>query len=208
MILYIVFEGDNGTGKSTQLGRVKGSLDKIFKNSNDILESISDVKGYKQPHINIFHEGDTCKKSHDNWYATVFDYALDRVNTQHLIEEKYFPDITIADRSYYSSIVYQGDGDKPNMDYVRLVNTFAIEPEVIFLFTNNDNSPIFNEYKNVLPAGKTYIIDTSDDSIEKTTSHIVEIILFLWLKEYKQLPVDDVIKTMKQIAFYNEEIGI
>lgn len=172
-MLYIVFEGDNGVGKSTQLGRVKGKLDELFGR----------MKIKVRPQINIFHEGETCKEHYDNWYECVLDYARDRASLQHLIKSQSYSDITIADRSYYSSLVYQGKSDPILQGYIRAVNQFATEPDIIFLLTNNPESENYKHYLKVLPYGSTFPINTKAQ-INLTTNEIITFIVYNWLVEY------------------------
>lgn len=167
--MYVVFEGTNGVGKSTQLPLVISLLNKYFKEYGE------DIK------INSYHEGDTCKKEYDNFYEEVLDYARDRAKCQKMTFGEGFASITIADRSYYSSLVYQGYGD---INYIRNVNKFVEEPELIFLFENNAYDYNTKLYLDILPYSKTTPIHTKYQPIEKTTSVIADTIFLYWLDEY------------------------
>lgn len=173
--MYIVFEGDNGVGKSTQLGRVKGMLEKAFNTS-----PLDDIK----MRVNMFHEGDTVGGNYDNWYEKVLNYARDRAGLQSQINPIYSHYITLADRSYYSSIVYQGRDDKPSIEYIRMVNKFVIEPDLIILLAKDTESEIYNRYINTLPFGTTWIVNTSHYNIDGTTKEITRCILYKWINEY------------------------
>lgn len=190
-MLYIVFEGDNGTGKTTQIGRVLGLLIKIFQEKQDLLKH--DITIHK------FHEGDTAHQVYDNWYAKVLDYARDRAVMQHRIHPEYSQNITLSDRSYYTSLVYQGRDDKIDIEYIRMVNQFAIEPDIIILLSNNDESEIYKRYCNVLPLGKVWIFNTEVNDISSTTKDIVDIILFEWLMKYRDCDLEEAFNLSEEI---------
>ena len=174
--MYIIFEGNNNTGKSTQLKRVTVKLREEFKQIDPTVQ------------INTFHEGDTCKnKTYASIVEEILDYARDRMTTQHLIQDTTSKHITISDRSYYSSLVYQGGGDKEMTEYIRMVNRYVMEPDMIFLFHHGDylgDCGVQDLYCEVLPmaTGHSFVIeeDTFFDDVDVTTGHIVESILDVW----------------------------
>lgn len=174
--MYIVFEGSNNVGKSTQLTRVKELLTDYF---NEYPKS--------KPKINIFHEGDTCKKHYDNWYESVLDYARDRAHLQHQIKGSEYADITISDRSFYSSLVYQGKGDKDQMEYIRTVNRFAEEPDLVIFFRNMEDPDREYLYLNVIPYEQINFIDTDEYSIDETQYSISSLIFLNWLMTYDNM---------------------
>ena len=178
--MYVVFEGNNNTGKSTQLKRVTEYLQYEFKQIDPTVE------------INTFHEGDSCKnKKYHNIIEEILDYARDRMATQHLIHDTNSKHITISDRSYYSSLVYQGRGDKERIDYIRMVNKYVKEPDMIFLFDDEsyfEPMSISGLYRMVLPqaTGQGFVVDedTCYNDVYETTGHIGRTVLDVWRSMY------------------------
>lgn len=176
--MYVVLEGENGVGKSTQLGRVKGKLDKMFEHYDK-----------QKVHINILHEGDTVSDKHENWVEEVLDYARDRARLYHFIKDTDCTDITISDRSYYSSLAYQGKQDLERLAFIHNVNQYAAEPDLIIflnkiherLSAGKSSGEINDRYYEVLPMST---ISIQRQSIEKTTSMIADTIFFKWLYMY------------------------
>lgn len=178
--MYIVFEGVNGVGKSTLIPKVIDRLNELFEDAG------------KNVLINYFHEGDSVNNEYE--YLTfecirkVLDYARDRAGLQRLIQPSYSKNITIGDRSYYSSLVYQGDTVEPS--YIREVNSFATEPDMIFLLCHQpSNLPKYkhalqNRYLNYVPYGKTMLIFTDLKTIEETVEDISQEILIAWVKMF------------------------
>lgn len=188
--MYVVFEGGNGVGKSTQLPLVVDLLKEYFhlyKKSN--------------PEINYFHEGDTCNKNYNTFYEEVLDYALDRAKLQPFIKGEEYADITIGDRSYYSSLVYQGCGNPERMNYIRTVNQYMEAPEIIFYFTKGSQY-LNQQYLDVIPYSKIYTIQTDLLTIEETTEEITEVILLYWLDNYTvqddTTSIYDILKELKE----------
>ena len=182
--VYVVFEGSNNTGKSTQLHRVKETLKQLFEKY-----------GKENPTINVFHEGDSCKGSYDNWYEEVLDYARDRASTQHLIKGTEYSSITISDRSFYSSLVYQGKGDKEKIEYIRTVNRFAEEPDLVIFFKNMEDPDREYLYGNLIPYEQINFMETDEYSIEESQNIASTIIFLNWLMMYSEMDYESAYET-------------
>lgn len=186
--MYVVLEGSNNVGKSTVLPRVKHLLKEYFNEYDK--ENVT---------INIFHEGDTCSEHHNNFYEAVLDYARDRAKLQQDIWGNEYVNITISDRSYYSSLVYQGKGNREQITYVRTVNQFAKEPCLIFYLWNDNDNRLHNLYEDVLPFGRVWHMWTKVKDVESTVEEIAEIIFLRWLEMYTDLSDEEQAHELRDI---------
>lgn len=131
---FIVFEGPDGSGKTT-----------ILKKVNEILTN----QGYK---VNVFREPGGTKISEkirdiiiDNDNKDMADKTealLFAASRAQLVEEKFKPllnkgEIIFSDRYVLSSLTYQGVGRKLGIKEVQAINNFAtngIKPDITIFF--------------------------------------------------------------------------
>lgn len=131
---FIVFEGPDGSGKTT-----------ILKKVNEILTN----QGYK---VNVFREPGGTKISEkirdiiiDNDNKEMADKTealLFAASRAQLVEEKFKPllnkgEIILSDRYVLSSLTYQGVGRKLGIKEVQAINNFAtsgIKPNITIFF--------------------------------------------------------------------------
>lgn len=131
---FIVFEGPDGSGKTT-----------ILKKVNEVLTN----QGYK---VNVFREPGGTKISEkirdiiiDNDNKEMSDKTealLFAASRAQLVEEKFKPllnkgEIVFSDRYVLSSLTYQGVGRKLGIKEVQAINNFAtsgIKPDITIFF--------------------------------------------------------------------------
>lgn len=131
---FIVFEGPDGSGKTT-----------ILKKVNEVLTN----QGYK---VNVFREPGGTKISEkirdiiiDNDNKEMADKTealLFAASRAQLVEEKFKPllnkgEIIFSDRYVLSSLTYQGVGRKLGIKEVQAINNFAtsgIKPDITIFF--------------------------------------------------------------------------
>lgn len=131
---FIVFEGPDGSGKTT-----------ILKKVNEVLTN----QGYK---VNVFREPGGTKISEkirdiiiDNDNKEMADKTealLFAASRAQLVEEKFKPllnkgEIILSDRYVLSSLTYQGVGRKLGIKEVQAINNFAtsgIKPNITIFF--------------------------------------------------------------------------
>lgn len=131
---FIVFEGPDGSGKTT-----------ILKKVNEVLTN----QGYK---VNVFREPGGTKISEkirdiiiDNDNKEMSDKTealLFAASRAQLVEEKFKPllnkgEIIFSDRYVLSSLTYQGVGRKLGIKEVQAINNFAtsgIKPDITIFF--------------------------------------------------------------------------
>lgn len=131
---FIVFEGPDGSGKTT-----------ILKKVNEVLTN----QGYK---VNVFREPGGTKISEkirdiiiDNDNKEMADKTealLFAASRAQLVEEKFKPllnkgEIILSDRYVLSSLTYQGVGRKLGIKEVQAINNFAtngIKPDITIFF--------------------------------------------------------------------------
>lgn len=178
--MYVVFEGIDGSGKTTQIKRVEKELSKRINEKKfqrkviSIAETELQSQGCALPNTNL-----------------VLRYALQRINLQPVIRQNK-NNIVLSDRSYLSSLAYQG---LHGTAYVKEVNSFAIPPDlVIFLTTEPESaylenvqskySTIFNgwEIDNISDDNVLEIYTPSSD-VKVTTNRIVNRIWSMWMKK-------------------------
>lgn len=166
-MVYIVFEGIDGSGKTTQIPLVEKELKKYVDTSIHIL---------KETEIESVHP-----------VIDTLNYARQRgeLLPSNIVE---CDDIFLCDRSYFSSLAYQGMS-REMLAYVRQVNSFVPKPDIIIYLDHEPKrkdydtleethymSKVYANYSNVIPI-KSLCLDTRVLSIKETTSLIVDHIL-------------------------------
>lgn len=173
-MVYIVFEGIDGSGKTTQIPLVEKELKKCVDTPIRIL---------KETEIESV-----------NPVIDVLNYARQRKELLpvDIVESDV---IFLCDRSHFSSLAYQGMS-KEMLEYVRQVNSFVPMPDVIIyldhkpkrkdydtLAKTHHMSRVYANYSNVIPI-KSLCLDTRVLSIGETTFLIVDHILRMLPRQY------------------------
>jgi len=128
--LFIVFEGLDGSGKSTQQQLLNDKLQ---------FDKISNIS-FREPGSTVI--GDQIIKilQSDQKLSPLSELLLFYVSRSAIIEEKIKPalanyDVVICDRYFYSSIAYQGYGRGMNIDFINQINDEVVKniiPDLIF----------------------------------------------------------------------------
>ena len=131
MSLFIVFEGLDGSGKSTQQQLLNDKLQ---------FDKISNIS-FREPGSTVI--GDQIIKilQSDQKLSPLSELLLFYVSRSAIIEEKIKPalanyDVVICDRYFYSSVAYQGYGRGLNINNLELMNTIATDgliPDITFI---------------------------------------------------------------------------
>lgn len=130
MSLFIVFEGLDGSGKSTQQQLLNDKLQ---------FDKISNIS-FREPGSTVI--GDQIVKilQSDQKLSPLSELLLFYVSRSAIIEEKIKPalanyDVVICDRYFYSSIAYQGYGRGMNIGFINQINDEVVKniiPDLIF----------------------------------------------------------------------------
>lgn len=126
---FIVFEGIDGSGKSTQLKLLKEKLDNLGIRSQLTAEPSPGLVGQLLRNI---QKGEDIQNPSP--YTMAFLYAADRSLHVDWIKEKLSDGVWIlCDRYKYSSIAYQGSDDFDLLNLVEDMNSIFLEPDHAFL---------------------------------------------------------------------------
>lgn len=199
MSLFIVFEGLDGSGKSTQQQLLNDKL------QFDKISSIS----FREPGSTVIGEKIVKILQSDQKLSPLSELLLFYVSRSAIIEEKIKPalanyDVVICDRYFYSSIAYQGYGREMNIDFINQINDEVVKniiPDLIFYMDINweekkkrkginvndrfeKEDRVFHEkvrsgYKSMArkDSDKWKIIDAEED-VEHISSFIYEIVKY------------------------------
>ncbi len=123
--MYLCLEGIDGSGKSTQIELLVKWLD------NCGIEFLRVVEPTESPAGKLIREmlqdPNATKNNFQNTLALLF--AADRIILMDKIEKaENAGKIVISDRCFYSSMVYQNDGD-----WINKINKFAKRPDIVLL---------------------------------------------------------------------------
>jgi dTMP kinase len=123
--MYIVFEGIDGAGKTTQIDLLKNWLiDSGFEVETIVEPSDGEVGKLIRK---ILQEKRASSEITQKELGLLF--AADRLEIMDKISKlKYANKIIISDRSFYSSLVYQ----KPQ-EWIKQINKFALIPDIVLL---------------------------------------------------------------------------
>ena len=135
MSLFIVFEGLDGSGKSTQQQLLNDKL------QSDKISNIS----FREPGSTVIGEKIVKILQSDQKLSPLSELLLFYVSRSAIIEEKIKPalenyDVVICDRYFYSSIAYQGYGREMNIDFINQINDEVVKniiPDLIFYMDIN-----------------------------------------------------------------------
>lgn len=135
--MYIVFEGIDGSGKTTMVEKVaRWMFDKDIKLTlaREPLYGAEDyLLRYYIKCLDDLEDSDA--------FETLY-YAMDRlINKTDIVKSLNDGRIVLSDRSYISSLMYQED-----TDFVRNVNKYVIEPDLVIYF-NVDTDVAFSRLK-------------------------------------------------------------
>ena len=135
MSLFIVFEGLDGSGKSTQQQLLN------YKLQSDKISSIS----FREPGSTVIGEKIVKILQSDQKLSPLSELLLFYVSRSAIIEEKIKPalenyDVVICDRYFYSSVAYQGYGRGMNIGFINQINDEVVKniiPDLIFYMDIN-----------------------------------------------------------------------
>jgi|TARA_B100001750_G_scaffold14399_1_gene10258 dTMP kinase len=133
--LFIVFEGLDGSGKSTQQQLLNAKL------KSDKISTIS----FREPGSTMIGNQIVEILQSDQKLSPLSELLLFYVSRSAIIEEKIKPaldnhDVVICDRYFYSSIAYQGYGRGIDINFINQINDQVVKniiPDLIFYMDIN-----------------------------------------------------------------------
>jgi dTMP kinase len=122
---YVVFEGIDGSGKSTMMQAVA----EYWMSQDGI---VYQIQGYAVPEFRELLRKEL-RKSTPNQRFLALLFAADRARQMEIIQEKTcaHDTLVLSDRSFISSLVYQTVESDLSVTWLETVNLFCIEPDKI-----------------------------------------------------------------------------
>lgn len=169
--MYIVLEGIDGAGKSTQTELLRQWLEKQGYNTKTIVEPTDSSIG-----LLIRNELKKPESTEDiNQQMLALLFAADRLTLkQEILESKSTEKIILSDRSFYSSICYQNN-QSIEPEWVYLINKYTPKPDLTIILDLDekealkrcDREEVFEELSFLTTTRKNYqkLLTTEDNII-------------------------------------------
>ena len=127
----IVFEGIDGTGKSTQCSKMQEYLNKKGIPAVRFREPTDGIWGQKIRNILNIGRGDTTREEELSWFNKDRREDVEKNILPALSDKK----VVLMDRYYYSTAAYQGALGLDSDSIIRDNETFAPIPDRAYIFT-------------------------------------------------------------------------
>ena len=169
--MYIVLEGIDGAGKSTQTELRRQWLEKQGYNTKTIVEPTDSSIG--RLIRNELKKPESTEDINQQMLALLF--AADRLTLkQEILESKSTEKIILSDRSFYSSICYQNN-QSIEPEWVYLINKYTPKPDLTIILDLDekealkrcDREEVFEELSFLTTTRKNYqkLLTTEDNII-------------------------------------------
>ena len=171
--MFIVFEGIDGSGKTTQSKILAKKIDAFWTyepSDNNIGKFIREILSG-----NI--------KVDDKTLALLF--AADRIEHTKLIKERLKEKDVVCDRYLYSSIAYQSVAGVDE-NFIDSINRYALKPDIVFL--------LVVDIETALKRVKTNDIFEKKDFLEKVQSKYLEL-----AEKHDFVVIDTTNKTVEEV---------
>ncbi|MCI5867789.1 MAG: dTMP kinase [Methanosphaera sp.] len=134
--MYIVLEGIDGSGKTTQCQLLSESLKNMGYDVEIVVEPTQSEIGKL---IRKQLQDDTSTTDINQQKLSLL-FAADRLTLKHKIQNS-TDKIILSDRSYYSSIAYQ-NSDSIDPKWIEIINKYAPKPDLTILFDVDEDVAI------------------------------------------------------------------
>ena len=134
--MYIVLEGIDGSGKTTQCQLLSESLKNMGYDVEIVVEPTQSEIGKL---IRKQLQDDTSTTDINQQKLSLL-FAADRLTLKHKIQNS-TDKIILSDRSYYSSIAYQ-NSDSIDPKWIEIINNYAPKPDLTILFDVDEDVAI------------------------------------------------------------------
>lgn len=134
--MYIVLEGIDGSGKTTQCQLLSESLKNMEYDVEIVVEPTQSEIGKL---IRKQLQDDTSTTDINQQKLSLL-FAADRLTLKHKIQNS-TDKIILSDRSYYSSIAYQ-NSDSIDPKWIEIINKYAPKPDLTILFDVDEDVAI------------------------------------------------------------------
>ena len=163
--MYIVFEGIDGAGKTTQIQMLKEWLEANGFRVETVVEPTESEVG------NLIHRilkhPDAQTEKFQNILALLF--AADRMFLMDELEDK--SKIIISDRSFISSLAYQD-----NSEWVEVLNKYAKRPDLLILLDLDVNTSVSRTSKEDTFENEAFLTKVRENYLNFAKDYTCEII--------------------------------
>ncbi len=193
---YVVIEGHDGTGKSTQVEKIRS---KLLENGIDSIEFHEPAGCPVADAIrNVIKDGNLDRDAETN--LLLFTASRHEIWKQRATQSLKIGKWVVASRSYFSSLAYQGYGEGLDLELIENTTmTFTderyVNPDIAIIMSSNNNADRLARINNRGEIDKPDTFESRDDTFQQKVQNG-----YLEIAKKRNIPIINADQTIEDVT--------